>query len=442
MTQKKRIIILGAGISGLIAAWLIAKEKPEYECLLLEKGERAGGHMETGNEYGVTLEKGPHIFKTSRNQDFLYLIEEVGFSSELIFSSKKAKKRYLWIDGKLQTILSATYKDLFKALLQEWKKPIVYEEETIWEFASRRFGKKIAERLFDPLVLGIYAGDSRKLSMDACFPSFKKLEKENGSLTKALFFSLLKKRSSSLKGLFSFKKGVSSFIEHLEKKIKFPILYGHEVHKIEKKGEKFHVFSKESSFEGDEVILALPAYVSASLIRPLQEEVYTRLLKIPYQSITSVNVLLKGDILKYSGFGYLIPTEEQETLLGVLFDSSIFPEQDAIEHTKLTLMMRGSDFSEEEIRQVVDRCLTKHLGISYSPKEIVWKKMPEAIPQYILGHEDNVSAIRKILPQGVYLIGNYLEGVSVNDAVKVARSCISLVLETSVSIVPKERDMW
>lgn len=425
MAKKKRIIILGAGISGLTAAWTLSKEHPECECLILEKEKRCGGYLETGEECGVVVEKGPHIFKVSRNQEFLQLIEEVGFSSQVISSSKKAKKRYLWMDGKIQTVLSATYKILGRAFLSEWKKPVLLKEETIWEFACRRFGQKIAEKLFDPLVLGIYAGDSKKLSMDACFPICKQWEKEKGSITKALLSFLVKRKKTGSKGgLFSFKKGVGSFIQYLEKKISFPILYEQEVLGIEKRGDNFYITSQNDCFEADEIVLALPSYVSAFLIKPLQEEVCERLLKIPYQSVTSVNVLLEGNLLKYEGFGYLIPTIEKEPLLGVIFDSSIFPGQDSNPHTKLTLMIRGSDISKEEIHQVVDRCLTKHLGILQSPKEVVWKKMPQAIPQYIVGHKDNVEAILKKLPQGVHLIGNYLEGVSVNDAIKVAIRCV------------------
>ena len=425
MIKKKRIIILGAGISGLTAAWSIAQERPEVECLILEKEKRSGGYMETGEECGVVVEKGPHIFKVSRNQDFLQLIEEVGFSSELIASSEKARQRYLWIDGKIQTILSATYKVLFRSFMSEWRKPPVFKEETIWEFACRRFGQKIAERLFDPIVLGIYAGDSKKLSIDACFPVFKQWEKEKGSLTKALLCSLVKrKKLKPSKGLFSFKKGVGSFIQQLEKKIHFPILYGEEVLSIEKREDRFQVFSQNDSFEADEVILALPAFVSAFLLKPLEEEVCARLLNIPYQSITSVNVLLEGDVLKYSGFGYLIPTTEKETLLGVIFDSKIFPDQDDVKHTKITLMMRGSDFSEEEIDLAVKRSLTHHLGISVLPKQVLWKKIPKGIPQYIIGHKDNIAVIQNLLPRGIHLIGNYLEGVSVNDAIKVARHSV------------------
>lgn len=428
MVKKKRIIILGAGISGLTAAWTIAQERPEMECLILEKEKRPGGYIETGKECGVIVEKGPHIFKTSRNSEFLKLIEEAGFSSELITSSKKAKQRYLWIDGRIQTALGANYKSLLRSFISEWKKPAISKEETIWEFACRRFGSKIAERLFDPIVLGIYGGDSKKLSIDACFPVFKKWEKEKGSLTKALLSFLVKrKKNKTPKGLFSFKNGVGSFIQELEKKINFPILYGEEVLSIEKRENKFHVFSQNSSFEADEVILALPAYATAALIKPLQEEVSNRLMRIPYQSITSINVLLEEDVLAYSGFGYLVPTIERETLLGVIFDSKIFPNQDAIKYTKLTLMMRGSDASEEEIRLAVKRSLTKHLGISLLPKQVLWKKIPKAIPQYIMGHKDNIEVIRTLLPRGIHLIGNYLEGVSVNDAIKVARSsCLFL----------------
>ncbi|MBS0627417.1 MAG: protoporphyrinogen oxidase, partial [Verrucomicrobia bacterium] len=381
-----------------------------------------GGYMETCEKRGSIIERGPHIFKKSRNQEFLELIEEIEFSSELITSSKFAKQRYLWFFGQIRSVKSVIYKALIKILLLEWSKPKVEKEETIWEFACRRFGKEIAENLFDPMVLGIYGGDSKKLSVDACFPIVKKWEKEKGSITRGFISFLLQKKTAS-KGLFSFKKGVGSFIEQLRKKIPFPILYEKQVHAIEKRGEKFCIFAGSEIFEADRVIVALPSYVAASLIQSLEEKVAERLFKIPYESITSVNVVLEGDPLKYSGFGYLIPSKEQETILGVIFDSKIFPDQDVSSYTKITLMMRGCDFSEEEIKKAVIRSF-RHLDISQAPKEILWKKMPKAIPQFVLGHKDSVEFIRKNLPQGIYLVGNYLEGVSVNDAIRTAKNLI------------------
>ena len=437
MMKKKRMLILGAGISGLSAAYALAKKSDEYDCVLLEQKESAGGFMETEEIGGFILEKGPRVFKSSRNKELLQLVEEVGFSSEVIGSSKDSERRYLWLDGALQKmpdnlfslLTSSLARPLLISLLKEWSKPTFLEDETIWAFACRRFGKSVAERFFDPLVLGIYAGNIKKLSVEACFPFLKELEREKGSITWGLlssFFKKKRKKAALSSSLFSFKKGTGSFIKHLISRIPFPIYYGQKVLSLEKKGEGFLLKCSQGVFEADEVIIALPAYVAGDLLKLFEEELFVRLSNIPYQAVTSMNVAFVSEVLSVSAFGYLIPKIEKEEVLGVLFDSKIFPEQQGFSHTTMTLMIEGVDRSDEELLRILDRVLKVHLKIAGEPNVVSWKRMAKAIPQYNVGHLEEVSAIQKLLPKGIHLAGNYLKGVSVNDCIRLSAS---LVLE-------------
>jgi len=425
MTLKKRIVIIGAGISGLSFAWYIGKNRPDCECILLEKKETPGGYMRTRDTEDGIVEKGPRVFKTSRSPDFLQLIKETGFSSELIGSDSKAKSRYLWKGGELKKVGSVALPYLFRGLMRDWKTPSVSKEETVWEFTSRRFGNKIADGLFDPLVLGIYAGDIKELSADAIFPVLKRWERENGSVIKGALSALIKKRKKDprgdppFKGLFSFKKGSGSFISHLEKSITGPIFYGEKSLGIKKENGVFQVISGQGVIEADEAVCAMPAHETASFIRSLSPEVAGILEEIPYRSIINVNVIFERAVRIKPGFGYLVPTLEKETILGVLFDSNIFPEQDKRACTKLTIMIRSE---EQNTKEAVYRCLTRHLGIFEKPKEIIEESYSSAIPQYVIGHREKIASIYQKLPRGVHLIGNYLEGVSVNDSIKTARN--------------------
>lgn len=419
MSSKKKILIVGSGISGLSAAWYIQQRKREYECQILEKTKHAGGHIQT--ETGDHLiELGPRIFKASKSRDFLQLIEEVDFSEELIFSSKEANKRYICIEGQLRSAFSLAFPLLAKAFLSEWRKPICQTEESILDFGLRRFGKKITEKILDPMMLGIYGGEIAELSVNACLPSLKALEQKHGSITKALLFHVFSRKKKKDGRLFSFQKGVGSFIRHLEEKLEYPILYGCEALSIEKKEGGYVVHTQQQSFAADNIVIALPAYEAAKLLRSLDLEVATNLDKIPYRSLTIVHVVIEGHVLKYPGFGYLVPSTEKEPLMGVVFDSAVFPQQQGSYDTKLTFMFKkGASCTEEEILYY----LRKHLQIHSYPKKVQIKEIEGAIPQYVIGHQSNITSIQKNLPAGIHLIGNYLEGVSVSDAVKVARNC-------------------
>ena len=425
MSSKKKILILGAGISGLSAAWYIQKTRPEYDYLTLEKAKTPGGYMQT-TEGEHLIEFGPRIFKASKSKDLLALVEEVGFTSELIFSVKEAKKRYLWINGQLRSIFSLL-PSILKALLLEWTKPVCEREESILEFGTRRLGKEITQKLLDPMMLGIYGGEIEKLSVDACLPILKKWEKEYGSVARGLFSYLLQKKEKKDPRLLSFQKGVGSFIHHLEQRLHTPIVYGAEALSIEKTEGGYTVHTQKGAFTADKVIVALPAYEAARLLKPIDIQIADVLDAIPYVSLYVVHVVVEGKVLDYPGFGYLVPSIEKEPLLGVIFDSMIFPQQKGSYDTKLTFMLRSQECTKEEMEHNIHYYLRTHLKIEKPAKKIEITQMPLAIPQYVMGHQSRVNFLEKNAPQGIHLIGNYLKGSSVSDAIKMAKNTVLLL---------------
>lgn len=193
MGKKKQAIILGAGISGLALGYYLSKNK-ELEVVVLEKEERPGGWLHTDTSSGFHFETGPRTFKASRSAALLELIDELDMRGEVIYSAKESQKRYLWRDKKLRKAPDFfLLKELFFSLLKEWRVPKGPSDESIWAFAERRFGKKIAQFFFDPFTTGIYAGDSRNLSVRSCFPGIKNGKKSMARSQKG-FFQRRKKR--------------------------------------------------------------------------------------------------------------------------------------------------------------------------------------------------------------------------------------------------------
>lgn len=209
--KKTRVIVLGGGISGLTLAWYLSKLKT-CEVLLLERETRVGGFLQTISADSFLFEKGPKIFKASRSEALLELIDDLGLSTQRLISNPNMKQRYVWRNGKLNLLptnpisflTSPLTRPLLGALFTEWQRPANTEDESIWDFVVRRFNQKTAERLFDPLIVGIYAGDMKKLSIKSCFPELKRYEEQYGSLTRGFFAA--KKQPTLLnfpQGLFS-----------------------------------------------------------------------------------------------------------------------------------------------------------------------------------------------------------------------------------------------
>ncbi len=347
-----KVLILGGGITGLSAAWALQKQHPTAAITLLEKADRLGGWIRTSTDGGFFFEKGPRTFQKHRSPHLLALIEELGL--ETIRSNPAAQKRYILHKGKLRTPTSFLPLFLPYLIREFFIAPSKREDESIYDFAARRFSPKIAETLFDPLTLGIYAGDIRKLSIRACFPALRRWEQEQGSVVKG-FFAASKKSG----GLFTLKGGMETLIHALAERLCMEVVFNcsveaTSVHEVRAGGK---------TWMADLVINALP-------------------LPLPARSLWVVNLAFEGDVLPKKGFGYLVPTQEKESVLGVVFDSAIFPEQNRGQETRLTAMVRAE--TERPLEAALS-ALERHLGLCHKPVYVSAFFAQNAIPQMEVG---------------------------------------------------------
>jgi oxygen-dependent protoporphyrinogen oxidase len=347
-----RFLILGGGITGLSAAWFLQKKYPNAHITLLEKEDRLGGWIRTSFENGFLFEKGPRTFQKARSPHLLNLIQELGL--ETLSSDPVAAKRFLLYRGRLCTpgsFLFRFFPDLIRELFVPSSSSV---DESIYDFASRRFSHRVAETLFDPLTLGIYGGDIRKLSIRSCFPAFYKWEKEKGSVLRGLFSS-----PKQEKGLFTLKNGMQSLIQELQKRLRIDFVLNCPVEEIKEK----EVIAGGKVWRADRVINALPP-------------------PFPTRSLWVVNLGYTSHILPRKAFGYLVPTQERESVLGVIFDSAIFPEQNKGDQTRLTVMVRPEE--NEPLKVVLD-ALKRHLQLFATPSYTSVFLAQNAIPQFEVG---------------------------------------------------------
>lgn len=402
-----KIVILGGGISGLSAAWALQKKYPSAKMTLLEKSDRLGGAIQTVKQAGFLFERGPRTFQAGKCPSLLNLIQELGLSHELIFSDKGASARYLWERGRLRPIGSFIPMLFFSAIKEAFVAPSILEDESIYDFASRRFNPKIAETLFDPMTLGIYSGDIRKLSIKSCFPLLFHWEKEKGSCFQGFLFSLLSQKKS--RGLFTLKEGLGSLIEALAKKLKLEILLRSEVEAIESRG----VFAAGRSFSADLIVSALPGSILSSLAN-----VPFILKEAP---LWVANFCYSKNILSKKGFGYLVPSKEKEDLLGVIWDSSIFPQQNGPSKTCLTAMARSGNLES------LKKALVKHLALSQEPDFVSLHHVERAVPQFEVGYSAHLAQFKEQIQKKfshLVLLGNYLQNPSIESCIYTAEQAL------------------
>jgi oxygen-dependent protoporphyrinogen oxidase len=444
--QRKKVTILGAGISGLSTAWYLSRTGLPLEITILEKSSRSGGWLHTDHTTGFHFEKGPRFFKANKSLFTLQLIAELGLQEEIIWTQVQSHPHYLWLNGELHRfptnplslLFSPLTKGFFRALCTEWRQPSKIGDETVWEFISRRFNYDVARLLFDPMVVGIFGGDIRKISAKACFPKLKLWEEKYGSLTKGFLADRKEKKAEMDRGyvvegmpgsaFFAFREGMEQLSQTLINRIPATIRYLTEAKEICFDGNQVIVKTGTEQLISDFLFCALPVKETGRVFEKCIPEISRELLKIPSEGITVINLGYDAQVLPVRGFGYLTPTYAHEDILGVLFDSSIFSQHNRhVQETRLTVKLAELGRSEETYIDAALRGIRRHLGISRLPQAISFKCNHRAIPQYGVGHLEKMVGIKDYLRKKFphcHLVGNYLNGISINHCIARAKEAV------------------
>lgn len=426
--MPKNIVILGAGISGLTAAWKIKNSihSKDVKVTIIEKSSRPGGWIHTINKDGFLFELGPRSCRSGGSgAATLNLIEQLGLQDRVIKGDPVSHVRYLYTDQKLRKVPQGLWflgPQLLSGLWNDLRTSPGSRDESIYDFILRRFNRTIAEKLIDPLVSGIYAGDIRHLSMRSCFPKLFDWEQQYGSVMKGLLFQPKGQFPKSAficdvqkSSIFSLKGGMEELICALVRQLDVDIKLNTTADKIEYRdgGAEILLSSGETLF-ADQVISTLPS-----------EE-------IDYASVAVINLGYRKKVLPKQGYGYLIPSMEKERILGCVWDSCVFPQQNQKNETRLTVMMGGvhhpevKSMSESEAVKIALEAIQRHLGIVDYPDVISYTLALKAIPQYPVGHQQWVGSYRDSLPTALTYMGTAFGGVAVNDCIDRAMNMDSL----------------
>jgi len=432
----KRVAIVGGGISGLTVAYALFSSPP-FEIMVLEADSRPGGKIWTDRVDGFLCEKGPNGFLDNRPKT-LELCGSLGIKP--LRSNENARKRYIFSDERLN-LLPESVKDFMKSkiLSLPGKFRIAYEliapkgpeEESVAQFVIRRLGREALERLIDPMVSGVFAGDPYKLSIKSCFPRIKELEQEYGSLIRAMIkLQKAKKKVAPAPGgtLTSFEDGIQTLTDALAEKLSGKLQLGISVKGLERSGSLYQLQTSKGIIEADIVILATPAYISSEILRDFDKELSQILSDIPYPPVSVVCFGYRRQKVEnpLKGFGFLIPHKERRRILGTLWDSSIFPNRAPEGYVLLRTMAGGAQSpeiamldDERLINTVLDE-LSSILKLKADPEMVRIYRWEKAIPQYVVGHGKKLGLITKRLKlhPDLYITGNAYRGIGINDCVE------------------------
>src|SRR3989338_3218616 len=434
--MQRDVVVIGAGISGLAAAFYLKKKGLDVS--LFEKSEHVGGVIRSLHKEGYLLEEGPNTYMglTDPVQE---MVESLGLTESMVFPQKHASKRFIFRKGKLYRLPTNPFHYFTSGLLSFSSKlrilcePLVSKgrgDETVGQFFQKRIGPEGTRILVDSFVCGIYAGDIDKLSANACFPNLVELERRHRSI----FVGMLKSKQKKDRRLFSFPQGMQQLPLEISKMLSSNLYLNHHVLSIEKTNKNFYTLTfegpqGEKQLETRSVIFATPAYVSAEVLQRLDSHLATALLGVPYTSLCVFHFGYEKTQIKHplKGFGFLIPRSQKKRTLGVLWSSSLFSNRAPEDHKLLTVMVGGATdptaYGDPLLLNQIKSELSYMLKIQGKPKMVHEKKWMKAIPQYNIGHVERRKNIFNHLKQypGLYVCGNYLNGVSTTQCIEQAK---------------------
>ncbi|MCC8154714.1 MAG: protoporphyrinogen oxidase [Tannerellaceae bacterium] len=444
-TLTKDIVIIGAGLTGLTAAYYL-KQKGK-NILILEKENRIGGQIRTFQEEGFTFESGPNTGAVS-HPEVAELFRELSPACELETACEDAKRRLIWkgnqfhalpsgLIGGLMTPLFSFY-DKFRILGEPFRQKGNNPDESVASLARRRLGKSYLDYAVDPFVSGVYAGDPDKLITRFALPKLYNLEQEYGSFIRGAIAKAKQPKTErdrlATKKVFSAKGGLEKMVkalggsigrEHIQleaKNITVRPVDGHWLVETITPGGTIHIRAgKVITTTGGYTLPGLLPFIPEDEIQPIRNLTYAPVIQV------SVGVKNTGN-LSFNAFGGLIPSREKKDVLGILFPAACFEGCSPQEGALFSFFMGGMrhpeflEMADEEIQKKVIASFHSLLKFPahQEPDLIRIFRHSRAIPQYGADSLERLQKIEEIQRNypGLILGGNIRDGIGMADRIK------------------------
>lgn len=461
--------ILGGGIGGLSAAYYLHNKCAQEVIRLYESSSHLGGWIKsTQLPNGVIFEQGPRTLRPKGEAGFntLQLIDDLGLSNQITpirSSHPAASTRMIYAQGKLHT-LPSNMLDLF-VTKSPFSKPLISyifndvvtkkqvvenNDESIYSFVERRFGKDLAQYAISPLICGICAGDAKEISVKFLMKSIFENEQRYGGVIKGMLLNFLKngfaetedfetllvdKAKNYKWSIYSFHEGMQILPKTLEENLrtkKVELLVNKVCNNIKFEKDKIILTINSDTEICDHVISSLPAQKLASLLDKQHPELANNLKKIPTVDVAVVNLYYQNTQNIKDAFGFLVPPSENLPILGVIFDSCCFPKNSG---TALTVMMGGHWFEkhfgkhpkEDLLLNIAKQQIKNIMNIYDEPQMSQLSILRQCIPQYKIGHFDVVNNIEQYIERNrlpLSICGSSYYGVGVNDVILSAKNVV------------------
>ncbi|PUZ24462.1 oxygen-dependent protoporphyrinogen oxidase [Chitinophaga costaii] len=438
MNKQHPVIVVGGGLSGLSLGYALQQQGVPYR--VLEASGRPGGVIKSLHVAGFELDAGPNSIAMSPALRAYF--EGLGLGELLVEASAAGKHRFLVRNNKVHAISPHPFKIISSRFLSgaaKWrlfteifrKRGAANTEETVADFVTRRFGKEIATYVFDPVLSGIYAGNVDRLSIQEVMPMLSDWEKQYGSVIKGM----MKSKGMGGRKIVTMKGGNGLLADRLGALLGKDLQLNNKVTGVWLAEDGSYELSVSinglvSTLKASQVVFAAPAYATAYAIETLDYSLAAALRQIEYPAMGVLHLGYDKNELPAipDGFGFLVPSAEQKHFLGLIYNSAIFPFKAPEGKVLFTVFIGGAQQQEvlqqpaEMLQQQVIAEVNALLGIKVQPVMKNFQVWEKAIPQLNVGYAEVRNKVARFEAghPGLYVAGNYVQGVSVPNIISSA----------------------
>lgn len=452
MTEPRRVVVIGAGITGLTTALsLIVDSSGPIEVTVLEAGSRTGGLIRTTPFAGLeAVDEGADAFLL-RVPHARQLASELGLGAAL--TSPTSAHAAVWHDGlhpipkELVLGVPAGLAALARGSLispigkiraaLEPLLPRTEDIDSIGHYVRARFGNQVHERLIDPLVGSIYAADTDRFSM-AAVPQLAALTTSRSMLMAAMNTrKRVKKLSRTDEAIFGTPlRGMGALTETLTQRVHAlggRIITGAAVTAIAKESSHYVVETVVGQFPCDAVCVATPAKHAAGFVSTLDTNASELLSRWTHASVVLITMAMPGPQWPshLTGSGYLVPKPDQRWVTAASFGSNKWAHwrpDDGSMIVRVSLGRDGVDVMNHDDESLINLALAdmkRHLGVDFTPGHVRVSRWPESFPQYRPHHFARLAELEHSLSAsapGVVFAGASYRGIGVPACVEQARA--------------------
>ena len=461
----RSVVIIGGGISGLSTAFALHEQAAAIDvaltCTILDAAPVWGGKIVTHRVGQLVMEAGPDSFLSQKPWG-MELCRRLGIADQLINTNPVEKKASVLRGGQLHelpeglvTFTPTQLGPFFRSGLLSWidlarmgcdvliPARRAADDESLASFFRRRFGRHACERVMEPLMAGIYAGDAEQMSLRATFPRFYELEQTHGSVIRGMMAARRARMQNAPDGrprhtmFVTLKNGLADLVAGLTTHIRQAggmVKAGVQVEALRVRSHQAGrwmydiICTDGTSLSAEALVLATPAYVSAELVRPLTPMAAGLLDLIPYASTATISLIYPAEAVgnRLQGFGFVVPRIEGRDLIAATWTSLKWPHRAPPQDVSVRCYLGGVgreailQRDDEALVQCVREELASIVGLQATPHYVEVNRWNRAMPQYTIGHLDRLAQMEAALSRfgGLAVTGAGYRGVGLPDCIR------------------------